>query len=258
MPQARSEGPLPERAAGRLELRHVAFDYGAERGRVLRRVDLRVEPGERVALLGPNGSGKSTTLALLAGLYTPRSGSVTLDGRPVGELPRAWLRRQVAVVLQDTFLFAGTIADNIHYARPEASREEVERAARAALVTEFSDALPDGLATVLSDHGRGLSGGQRQRVGIARALLKGAPVVLLDEPTTGLDGEAEDLVVSALDRLMAGRTVVMTTHRPGLLRLASRVVELGDGTLASREAPATRRRPPARPQAATAAGSRTR
>ncbi len=233
LPLGRSPQPLPERAAGRLDLREVSFDYGAGRGRVLRRVSLSVEPGERVALLGPNGSGKSTTIALVAGLYAPSSGSVTLDGMPLGDLPPQWLRRQIALVLQDTFLFSGSIGDNIRYARPEATRAEVERAARAALVTEFTDVLPDGLATRLADHGRGLSGGQRQRVGIARALLRDAPVVLLDEPTTGLDGEAEELVVNALARLMADRTVIMTTHRAALLRLATRKVQLGEGLLAT-------------------------
>ena len=251
VPRGRVEAPLPERAVGRLALRNVSFDYGGGRGRVLRRVDLAVEPGERVALLGPNGSGKSTTIALVAGLYAPSTGSVTLDGMPLGDLPPEWLRRQIALVLQDTFLFSGSIGDNIHYARPEATRAEVERAARAALVTEFTNALPDGLATRLADHGRGLSGGQRQRVGIARALLQDAPVVLLDEPTTGLDGGAEKLVVNALARLMRERTVIMTTHRPALLRLATRVVQLGEGSLAAAHGrsaakkPVVHRAPPA-------------
>lgn len=225
-----SSRPVPIRASGRIELNGLGFDYG--RGRVLNQVDLTIHPGARVVLSGTNGSGKSTLIALIAGLYPPGAGSVTIDGVALAELPAAWLHQQIALVLQDTFLFSGSIAENIHYARPEATRAEVERAAETALVTEFADRLPDGLDTRLGDHGRGLSGGQRQRVGIARALLVDAPIVLLDEPTTGLDKDAEELVVGALARLMAGRTVLMTTHRPALLRLATRVVHLKAGTLA--------------------------
>jgi ATP-binding cassette, subfamily B, bacterial len=218
---------LPARVAGRIELREVGLDYG--RGPVLSGLSLRVPAGERLALLGDNGSGKSTTLALIGGLYAPSEGQVLLDGLPVPELPEAWLHRQVAMVLQDTFLFAGTLYDNLRYGRPDADPEEVAAVAEAALVTEFSDRLPDGLDTEVGGGGVGLSGGQRQRVGIARALLVDAPVVLLDEPTVGLDSHAERLVVQALARLMAGRTVVMTTHQPELTRLATRTVYLRRG-----------------------------
>ncbi len=237
-PLAQTASPClePIRASGRIELKRVAFDYG--RGRVLNRVDLTILPGERLALNGTNGSGKSTLIALIAGLYPPSAGTVTVDGVALGELHSEWLHRQMALVLQDTFLFSGSIAENIHYARPEASRAEVQRAAETALVTEFTDRLPAGLDTRLADHGRGLSGGQRQRVGIARALLVDAPIVLLDEPTAGLDKDAEDLVVGALAHLMAGRTVLMTTHRPALLRLATRVVHVKNGVLV--HAPAVR------------------
>lgn len=220
---------LPARASGGIELQRVAFDYG--RGPVLSRIDLTIHPGDRVALSGSNGSGKSTLIALIAGLYQPSAGSIFVDGVALGELPAEWRQRQITLVLQDTFLFSGSIAENIRYARPAATRGEVERAAEAALVNEFADRLPSGLDTRLGDHGRGLSGGQRQRVGIARALLVGAPIVLLDEPTAGLDREAEDLVVDALAGLMVGRTVLMTTHRPALLRLATRVVHIKNGAL---------------------------
>jgi ATP-binding cassette subfamily B protein/subfamily B ATP-binding cassette protein MsbA len=133
------------------------------------------------------------------------------------------------MVLQDTFLFSGTLADNLRYGRPEASDAEVAAVADAALVTEFADRLPDGLNTTIAAGGIGLSGGQRQRVGIARALLVDAPVVLLDEPTAGLDVTAEKLVVQALTRLVEGRTVIMTTHQPALTRLATRTVYLRAG-----------------------------
>ncbi|HKS49150.1 MAG TPA: ABC transporter ATP-binding protein [Amycolatopsis sp.] len=221
--------PLPARAEGHLELRGVDLDYG--RGPVLHNLDLTVRPAERVALLGPNGAGKSSVLALIAGLYPPTAGQLLLDGKSLAELPKPWLHDQVAVVLQDTFLFSGTLADNIRYARPAATAHEVTQAAKAALVTQFADDLPDGLDTRLADGGVGLSGGQRQRVGIARALLADAPIVLLDEPTAGLDLEAEQLVVRALTRLVASRTVIMTTHRPALTRLAMRTVHLHNGVV---------------------------
>ncbi|MCQ4082344.1 ABC transporter ATP-binding protein/permease [Streptomyces sp. RB6PN25] len=216
---------LPFRASGRIDFSGVAMAYGSRPA--LRHLEATILPGERVALTGPNGVGKSTALSLIAGLYRPTRGRVLIDGRPTTALPEQWLHRQVAVVLQDTFLFSGTLAENIRYARPDADDHEVDRAAQAALVTDFAQHLPDGLATRLGDRGVGLSGGQRQRVGIARALLADAPIVLLDEPTSGLDAEAERLVVGALSRLVAGRTVVMTTHRPALLEMATRVVLLG-------------------------------
>jgi ATP-binding cassette subfamily B protein len=220
---------LPARADGRIDLEDVVLDYG--RGPVLHHLDLTIQPGERVALLGPNGAGKSTVLALIAGLYQPTAGALYLDGRNTADLPNPWLHRQIAVVLQDTFLFSGTLAENIRYARPDATPEEVTRAAQTALVSEFADDLPDGLDTRLGDGGIGLSGGQRQRVGVARALLLDAPVVLLDEPTAGFDSHAERLIVEALTRLVQGRTVVMTTHRPALIRLATRTVDIHDGVV---------------------------
>jgi ATP-binding cassette subfamily B protein len=230
-PLSEAQRPLPARVAGAIELRGVGLDYG--RGTVLHGLDLVIRPGERVALLGHNGAGKSTVLSLIAGLYPPTQGEVRLDGVPMSEAPDWWVHRQVSVVLQDTFLFSGTLAENIRYGRPDAAESEVAAAAAAALVTEFAERLPDGLETVLADRGTGLSGGQRQRVGIARALLLDAPVVLLDEPTTGLDVAAEELVVRALTRLADGRTVVMTTHRPALTRLATRTVHLSRGSIAA-------------------------
>src|SRR5262249_23454294 len=157
------------------------------RGLVLNNLHLAVHPGDRIALAGPSGAGKSTVLALLAGLYTPTYGRILLDGVALDDLPAPWLHKQIAVVLQETFLFAGTIADNIRYAHPRASGAEVYHAAQSALVTEFTAQLPHGLDTQLGDRGSGLSGGQRQRIGIARAMLLDAPIVLLDEPTSALD-----------------------------------------------------------------------
>ncbi|GAA4531495.1 ABC transporter ATP-binding protein [Amycolatopsis samaneae] len=225
-------GPRPpRRAEGRVDFVGVSMEHGDRVA--LRRLDLSIGAGERIALTGPNGVGKSTALALVSGLYLPTGGVVRIDGRATGDLPPQWLHRQVTAVLQDTFLFAGTLADNIRYSRPDAALADVVRAARAARVADFADDLPAGLRTRVGDRGVGLSGGQRQRVGIARALLADAPIVLLDEPTSGLDRDAEELVVAALARLVAGRTVVMTTHRPSLLTMATRVVGLtavGDRT----------------------------
>lgn len=209
---------------GRITLRGVTFGYGSRI--VLRDVDLEISPGERLVLQGPNGAGKSSLLALLAGLYEPDSGQVCLDGVPFVELSHARRHQAVSVVLQDTFLFSGTLRENLRLTRPDASDGDIRRVADAALVSDFAAELAQGLDAPIGEGGIGLSGGQRQRVGIARALLADTPVVLLDEPTAGLDPEAEKAVVTALERLMAGRTVIMTTHRPELLRLATRHAEV--------------------------------
>ena len=222
-------GPPPP-TRGAIELRGVDLDYG--RGPVLRHASLSVRPGERVALVGANGVGKSSVIALLAGLYEPAAGTVLLDGQPLAEMAPDWLHRQLAVVPQDTFLFSGTLRENIVYGHPDATSAAIYRAAYRALVLEFSRELPQGLDTRLGDRGTGLSGGQRQRVAIARALLRDAPVVLLDEPTSDLDPDAERVVVRALCSLMEGRTVVMVTHRPALLELADRVLTVTEGRIA--------------------------
>jgi ATP-binding cassette subfamily B protein len=230
MPGARDPQPSPAgRARGAVELREVSVDYG--RGPVLQHASLVVPAGRRVALLGANGAGKSSVLSLVAGLYPPVRGEVLLDGRRLDRLPAGWLREQLAVVPQETFLFSGTLRENIRYGRVEASDEEVLAAAVRALVLEFALGLPEGLDARLGDRGIGLSGGQRQRVSIARALLRDAPVVLLDEPTSDLDPEAERVVVRALCTLMTGRTVLMATHRPALLDLADEVVTVRDGRI---------------------------
>src|SRR5581483_2176607 len=195
------------------------------------------EPGERIALLGDNGAGKSSLLSLIGGLYRPTHGQIHLDGHSVPDAPEEWLHQQVAMVLQDTFLFSGSLADNIRYGRPDTSRADIAAVAEAALVTEFAGQFPHGLDTVIATGGIGLSGGQRQRVGSARALLVNAPVVLLDEPTTGLDTHAEQRVVAALTRLVKDRTVIMTTHRPALTALATRIVHLRRGGVIETEAP---------------------
>lgn len=220
---------LAKRARGHIELRNVCFGY--DRGSVLDGIDLAIRPGEKVAIVGPNGAGKSSILALMARLYDPEQGDVLLDGVPVRQVPLPWLRSQVAVVLQDTFLFSGTLWQNIAYGKLGARRQEILDASRHALVDDFVSRLPEKFNTLLGDRGIGLSGGQKQRIAIARALLVDAPVVLLDEPTSGLDLAAEQVVVRALRELMQGRTVVMVTHRPALLALADRIVRIENGML---------------------------
>jgi len=225
----------------------VRLDYG--RGQVLTDLDLDVAAGSRVALSGPNGAGKSSVLALVAGLYRPTAGRVLIGGLDLETLEPGFLRRHIVVVLQDTFLFSGSVFANVLLGRPDASTDEVVRACAAAGVLDFADGLPHGLGTQLGDRGVGLSGGQRQRVGIARALLRNSPIVLLDEPTSGLDLAAERALVDALKRLMDGRTVVMTTHRPALLGLADRIETMVDGRLQPQGAPAL-----STPQRLSAAG----
>lgn len=229
VPAHRRPARSPSQIEASVRLENVRLDYG--RGRVLTDVDLDVTAGSRVALSGPNGAGKSSVLALVAGLYRPTAGRVLIGGLDLETLEPSFLRRHIAVVLQDTFLFSGSVYANVLLGRPDASTDEVLQACAAAGVLEFADGLPAGLATELGDRGVGLSGGQRQRVGIARALLRDSPIVLLDEPTSGLDLAAEQALVDALKRLMNGRTVVMTTHRPALLGLADRIETLVDGRL---------------------------
>jgi ATP-binding cassette, subfamily B, bacterial len=221
--------PRTPRAMGAVELRGVEFGYGDQS--VLHDVALAIAPRQKVALVGANGTGKSTLLALLARLYDPDRGTVLLDGQPIRQLPIDWLRDQIAVVLQDTFLFSGTLWDNIAYGNPSASAREILTAANLAIVTDFARHLTAGFQTLLGDSGTGLSGGQRQRVAIARALLRDAPIVLLDEPTSALDLQAEHVVIDALRPLLENRTVVMATHRPALLTLADRILHTEGGTI---------------------------
>jgi ATP-binding cassette subfamily B protein len=226
----RASGSTPAHLEPSVRLEGVWLEY--DRGPVLADLDLDVPAGTRLALRGPNGAGKSSVLALVAALYPPTTGRVLIGGTDVQTLDDSVRRRQVAVVLQDTFLFSGSLYDNVLLGRPDASRDDVLAASAAAGVLDFADGLPEGLATQLGDRGVGLSGGQRQRVGIARALLQDAPIVLLDEPTSGLDRDAERTLVDALKTLMSGRTVIMTTHRPALLDLADTTVDMRDGRLA--------------------------
>lgn len=197
---------------GEIVLENVGFSYGPH-APALREVSLRVAPGQRVALVGASGAGKSTVLSLILRFYDPQTGVVRLDGHDVRTLRVDSLRHHIGIVTQDTFLFHDTIFNNIRFGRPDASREEVEEAARQAYAHDFISAQPQGYDSVVGDKGCLLSGGQQQRLAIARALLKNAPVLLLDEATSALDSESERMIQSALEKLASGKTVVAIAHR---------------------------------------------
>ena len=210
------------------------FAY-AEGAPVLRHLDLEVAAGERVCVVGPTGAGKSTLLSLLLRFYDPGAGAVEVDGTDLRRLELDSLRRQIALVPQDPWMLDGTIADNVAFGRPDATSQELEAAARAALVDEIVERLPEGWATQVGEGGVRLSGGQRRRVALARAILRDASVLLLDEPTSGLDAAAERAVLDALDRAAEGRTVLAVSHR---LSLAARVVVLDGGRVVEQGPPA--------------------
>lgn len=215
---------------GRIDLRGVRFGFSADRP-VLKDIDLSVHAGERVALVGPTGSGKSTLMCLIPRLYDVQQGQVLIDGHDVRDFKLESLRRQVSFVMQDTVLFHSTVADNIAYGRPEATRDEIEHAAKLAHADGFIRALPQGYDTKLGERGDTLSGGQRQRIAIARALVRNAPILLLDEPSASLDAESEALIFDGLATLMAGRTSITIAHRLATVRGADRIYVLDDGRI---------------------------
>ncbi len=218
------------RVDGGIELNRVSFRYGEGR-EVLHRVSLAIEPGRFVGLAGPSGAGKSTLLALLLRLYDPQEGRILLDGRDLRRYTVQSLRDRMAVVLQDPLLFGSTIRDNIAFARPKATDDEIERAARLANAHDFINALPEGYGTSLAESGAGLSGGQRQRISIARAFLRDAPILLMDEPTFGLDPAAEAEVMDAIARLTSGRTTILIAHRLAAVRRADAIAVLRRGRI---------------------------
>ena len=218
---------LPE-GVGTVRLEGVSFDYGAG-APVLQDLTLEARRGETVALVGPSGGGKSTVLNLIPRFYDVKAGSLTVDGHDVREVTLASLRREIALVTQEPFLFDDTIAANIAYSKPGATRAEIEAAAAQAAAHGFIQELPAGYDTVVGEAGARLSGGQRQRVAIARAFLKDAPILLLDEATSALDTESEAQVQAALSRLMAGRTTLLIAHRLSTVRGATRIYVIDRG-----------------------------
>ena len=219
---------VPASCSGAVELDEVTFSYRPGEP-VLQGLTLVVEPGEVVSLAGPTGAGKTTVTRLVPRFYDPDSGRVLVGGHDVRTLDLRWLRRQVAVVSQDVFLFHGSVRDNILFGRPDAGDRAVSEAARAANAGEFIRGLPDGYDTVVGDRGVRLSGGQRQRVAIARALLKDAPILILDEATSSVDAETEALIQEAMGRLLSGRTALVIAHRRSTIERADRVVVLEAG-----------------------------
>jgi len=225
------------RASGEIELRGVGFSYDPERPAIAG-LSLRVPAGQRVALVGPSGAGKSTVAALMARLYDPDQGQVLIDGRDARDCSVAWLREQFGLVLQETILFTGTVAENIAYGVDEATPEAVVAAARAAGADGFIAELPAGYDTVLGPQAVALSGGQRQRIAIARTLLRDPSVLILDEPTMGLDPVSEAAVLAGLEELMRGRTTILITHSHRLAGTAERVLALERGRVVRDGSPA--------------------
>ena len=222
--------PRPERS---LRLENVDFAYTSERP-VLRDVDLTVPIGRTVAVVGPTGAGKSTIAALLCRLQDPTGGRVLLDGVDLRDLTSESVHAQIGLVLQDAMLFRASVRENIAYARPDATLDEIVDAARLAQAHDFVAALPDGYDTVLAERGTTLSGGQRQRLALARAVLRDNPVLVLDEPTTGLDARSEHAVLSALWQVSSGRTTVIITHRMAAAMTADEIVVLDGGSVVER------------------------
>ena len=221
------------RLRGEIAFQRVSFDYGDGRD-VLRDVSFAVPPGRRLALVGASGAGKSTIVSLILRLYEPQQGTIFLDGIEIQHFTRESLRRQIGLVLQQSILFGATIRENIVYGKPEASEGEIVAAAQAANADEFIRELEDGYDTVIGERGATLSGGQRQRIAIARALIRDAPILILDEPMTGLDVESEAKVREALDRLMAGKTCLMITHDLQAVADADEVLVLEEGRIIER------------------------
>jgi len=223
---------LPEPARGELVFDHVTFHYPTRReSSALNDFSLEVRSRERLAVVGPSGAGKTTLFQLAERFYDPDRGRVLLDGVDLKEADPADVRRRIAMVPQDTVIFAASARDNLRYGNWDASEDELWKAARDANAEEFLRALPDGLDTFMGEGGARLSGGQRQRIAIARALLRDAPLLLLDEATSALDAESERLVQDALDRLMEHRTTIVIAHRLATVRAADRIVVMDDGRI---------------------------
>jgi ATP-binding cassette subfamily B protein len=219
----------PGRLNGELEFREVGFHYGARP--VLRDVNLKVRPGEMIGLVGPSGAGKTTLVNLVCRFYDVTEGALLVDGVDIRSFPVEEYRRHIGIVLQEPFLFYGTIAENIAYGRPEATREQIVAAARAARAHEFVLRLPDGYDSLVGERGQFLSGGERQRISIARALLIDPRILILDEATSSVDTETEREIQLALENLVQGRTTIAIAHRLSTLRRADRLVVIERGRI---------------------------
>jgi len=221
----------PDSLTGNIDFEHVAFAYDPE-APVLRDIHFSIKAGQRIGICGPTGGGKSTVVSLIPRFYDPVQGSVKIDGVNISDFHLHGLRDQIAFVLQDTVLFYGTIRQNIAYGKDGATDAEIIEAARLANADEFISKMPHGYDTMVGERGLTLSGGQRQRIGIARAVVRNSPILILDEPTAALDTESEKLVMEALERLMKGRTVITIAHRLSTIRDADKIVVLKGGYVA--------------------------
>jgi ABC-type multidrug transport system fused ATPase/permease subunit len=220
----------PPEFRGQISFEQVAFKYDDE-SPILRDVSFTADSGQMIGIVGPTGSGKSTTVSLLPRFYDADSGVITIDGVDIRTVKLHGLRSQISFVLQETVLFRGTIHDNIAFGRPDATREQVVEAAKLANADDFISRMPHGYDSSVGERGMTLSGGQRQRIGIARALIRDDPILILDEPTAALDAESEQLVIEALKRLVKGRTVLCIAHRLSTIRDADKIVVLKDGVV---------------------------
>jgi len=218
-----------EKVTGRIDINRVGFRYGNRA--VLRDVSLNIQPGEMIGLVGHSGSGKSTLVNLICRFYDASEGSIKIDGTDIRSIPVSEYRQHIGLVLQEPFLFFGTIAENIAYGKPNATREEIVAAARAAHAHEFILRLPHGYDSVVGERGQALSGGERQRISIARALLINPQILILDEATSSVDSTTEKEIQKALDNLVQGRTTIAIAHRLSTLRKADRLIVLDRGQI---------------------------
>ncbi len=224
----------PQKVSGAIEMHQVSAAYRDAVRPALTDISFKVEPGQSVALVGPTGAGKTSVIALIPRLYDVTSGSVTVDGVDVRQWDPVWLRRHIGVVPQETFLFSATVRENIAYGRPEATFEQVRRAAEMAQAAEFIDDLARGYDTIIGERGIGLSGGQRQRIAIARALLVDPPIIILDDATASVDLETEAAIQEATRRLLYGRTAIVVAHRLSSLQAAHEILVIDDGRIVQR------------------------
>jgi len=227
----RPDAREPQTLKGEIEFEHVAFAYDAD-SPVLTDVTFKVKAGEMVGVVGPTGCGKSTVVSLIPRFYDATSGAVKIDGADIREYKFRALRDQIGYVLQEPGLFEGSVRDNIAFGKKGVTEEQIREAAKLANADEFIARMPHGYDTLIGERGETLSGGQRQRIGIARAIIRNNPILILDEPTAALDTESESLVMEALERLMKGRTVITIAHRLSTIRDADKIIVLKGGVVA--------------------------
>jgi subfamily B ATP-binding cassette protein MsbA len=221
----------PQNIKGEIVFDHVIFFYNQE-SPVIQELNLTIRAGQRIGICGPTGSGKSTIVGLIARFYDPVSGRILIDGTDISQFTLDGLREQIAFVMQETILFYGSIRENIAYGKPDATEEEITQAALMANAMEFIEKMPHKFETLVGENGVTLSSGQKQRIGIARALVRNSPILILDEPTSSLDTESEKTVMEALENLMKERTVIIIAHRLNTIKNVEKIIVLANGKIA--------------------------